>query len=176
MPLFTICNISLRCPKNVSVKFQLKMPHRSFIILFWKWLFWVKAETYGALYGTWWWEKFSVGGFFFFKCLPFPRKTFAFSRKDICVLSQTFCVPSKNFAFLRKTFAFSCKDICVLSPNQLSSDKLFLFTLQLSVFTARMFTMERFIEFYFELGLNSNSLQCLVQGMVLGHSETLTVA
>ncbi len=43
---------------------------------------------------------------------------------------------------------------CVLSQNQLSSDKLFLFTLQLAVVMARMFTMERFIEFYFELGLN----------------------
>ncbi len=29
------------------------------------------------------------------------------------------------FAFLRKTFAFSYKYICVLSQNQLSSDKLF---------------------------------------------------
>ncbi len=36
MPLFTICNISLRCPQNVSVKFQLKIPHRSFIISFCK--------------------------------------------------------------------------------------------------------------------------------------------
>jgi len=32
MPLFTRCNISLWCPQNVSVKFQLKIPHRSFII------------------------------------------------------------------------------------------------------------------------------------------------
>ncbi len=24
MPLFTICNISLKCPQNVCVKFQLK--------------------------------------------------------------------------------------------------------------------------------------------------------
>ncbi len=39
----------------------------------------------------------------------------------------------KCFAFSRKTFAFSRKDICVLSQNQLSSDKLFLFTLQLAV-------------------------------------------
>ncbi len=36
MPLFTRCNISLRCPQNVSVKFQLKIPHSSFIISFWK--------------------------------------------------------------------------------------------------------------------------------------------
>jgi len=28
---FTRCNISLWCPQNVSVKFQLKIPHRSFI-------------------------------------------------------------------------------------------------------------------------------------------------
>ncbi len=28
--------ISLRCPQNVSLKFQLKIPHRSFIISFWK--------------------------------------------------------------------------------------------------------------------------------------------
>ncbi len=26
MTLFTICNISLRCPQNVSVKFQLNIP------------------------------------------------------------------------------------------------------------------------------------------------------
>ncbi len=26
MPLFAICNISLRCPQNVSVMFQLKYP------------------------------------------------------------------------------------------------------------------------------------------------------
>ncbi len=52
-----------------------------------------------------------------------------------------------------KCFAFSRKDIYVLSQNQLSSDKLFLFTLQLAVVTASMFTMERFIGFYFELGL-----------------------
>ncbi len=35
-------------------------------------------------------------------------------------------IPSQNFAF-------SCKDICVLSKNQLSSHKHFLFTLQLVV-------------------------------------------
>ncbi len=32
MPLFTRCNIGLGCPQNVSVKFQTKMPQRSFII------------------------------------------------------------------------------------------------------------------------------------------------
>ncbi len=32
MPLFTRCNIGLGCPQNVSVKFQPKIPHRSFII------------------------------------------------------------------------------------------------------------------------------------------------
>ncbi len=37
------------------------------------------------------------------------------------------CVPSQN--------------VCVLSQNQVSSDKLFLFTLQLAVVTAPMFTM-----------------------------------
>ncbi len=35
MPLFTICDISLRCPQNVSVN----------IFSFWKCLFWVEAET-----------------------------------------------------------------------------------------------------------------------------------
>ncbi len=50
-----------------------------------------------------------------------------------------FCILSQNFF--------------ILPQNQLSSDKLFLFTLQLAVVTAHMFTMERFIEFYFELGL-----------------------
>ncbi len=34
-----------QCPQNVSVKFQLKIPHRSFIMIFWKCLFWVEAET-----------------------------------------------------------------------------------------------------------------------------------
>ncbi len=43
-PFYKI-DISLRCPQNVSVKFQLKIPHRSFIISFWKCLFWVEAET-----------------------------------------------------------------------------------------------------------------------------------
>ncbi len=32
MPLFTRCNIGLGCPQNVSVKFQPKLPNRSFII------------------------------------------------------------------------------------------------------------------------------------------------
>ncbi len=32
--------------------------------------------------------------------------------------------------------------------------KLYIFTLQLAVVTARMFTMELFIDFYFEFGLN----------------------
>ncbi len=53
----------------------------------------------------------------------------------------------------------SRKDICVLSQNQLSSDKLFLFTSQLAVVTACMFTMERFIEFCFELGLKYKEIQ-----------------
>ncbi len=62
----------------------------------------------------------------------FPRKTFAFSCRDICVLSQNFCVLLQRylrsltkllrslaeiFAFSHKTFAFSCRDICVLSQN-----------------------------------------------------------
>ncbi len=37
--------IEVKSPQNVSVKFQLKMPHRSLIISFWKCLFWVEAET-----------------------------------------------------------------------------------------------------------------------------------
>ncbi len=45
MPLFTICNISLRCPQNVSVTFRLKIPHSSFLISFSKCLFWMEAET-----------------------------------------------------------------------------------------------------------------------------------
>ncbi len=48
----------------------------------------------------------------------------------------------------------SLKKLCILSQNQLSSDILYMFTLQLAVVTARMFIMERFIEFYFEIGLN----------------------
>ncbi len=34
MPLFTIRNLSLRCPRNVSVKFQFKIPHRSVLYNF----------------------------------------------------------------------------------------------------------------------------------------------
>ncbi len=40
MPLFTRCNIGLGCPRNVSVKFQLKVPNRSFIITAGKCHFW----------------------------------------------------------------------------------------------------------------------------------------
>ncbi len=32
MPLFTRCNIGLGCPQNVTMKFQPKIPHISFII------------------------------------------------------------------------------------------------------------------------------------------------
>ncbi len=32
MPILTRCNIGLGCPQNVSVKFQLKIPNRLFII------------------------------------------------------------------------------------------------------------------------------------------------
>ncbi len=39
MPLFPKCNTSLRCPEKV------KILHRSFIISFWKCLFWVESET-----------------------------------------------------------------------------------------------------------------------------------
>ncbi len=49
-----------------------------------------------------------------------------------------------------------------LSQNQLSSDNLFLFTLQLAVITARMFTMEWFIQFCFELGLNKVIVQSVL--------------
>ncbi len=44
MPLFPRCNINLRCFQNVSVTFQLKIPHISFIISFWKCLFWVEVS------------------------------------------------------------------------------------------------------------------------------------
>ncbi len=65
----------------------------------------------------------------------FKNKSFAFSRK--------------TFVFPHKTFALSRKDIRGPSQNQLSLDKLFLFTLQLAVVhTARMFTMERFIDLF----------------------------
>ncbi len=64
--------------------------------------------------------------------------------------------------FLAKLLRSLAKIFCALSQNQLSLDKLFLFTLQLAVVTACMFTMERFIEFCFELRLNK-----VVQGTVL---------
>ncbi len=40
MTLFKRCNIGLGCPQNVSVKFQPKIPHRSFIITAGKSHFW----------------------------------------------------------------------------------------------------------------------------------------
>ncbi len=40
MPLFTRCNIGLGCPQIVSVNFQAKIPHRSFIITAGKYHFW----------------------------------------------------------------------------------------------------------------------------------------
>ncbi len=40
MPPFTRCNIALGCPQNVSVKFQLKIPHRAFILTSGKCHFW----------------------------------------------------------------------------------------------------------------------------------------
>ncbi len=62
------------------------------------------------------------------------------------VLSKQFCVLLAKFAILLANTS------CSLS-QQLSS-----VTLQLGVVhTARMFTMERFIEFYFELGLKKYS-------------------
>ncbi len=68
-----------------------------------------------------------------------------------------FCVLSKRLRYLEK--------LCVLSQNQLSSDKLFLFTLQLAVVTARIFTMERFVEFYFELGPKYKAIQSVLSTM-----------
>ncbi len=47
MPLFTRCNIGLGCPHNVSVKFQPKIPNRSFIVTAGKFKFQKKAfEVY----------------------------------------------------------------------------------------------------------------------------------
>ncbi len=46
MPLFTRCNIGLGCPENVSVKFQAKIPHRSFIITTGKCHFWGDFGVY----------------------------------------------------------------------------------------------------------------------------------
>ncbi len=67
---------------------------------------------------------------------------------------------AKIFAFPGKTFAFPRKDICVLSQNQLSSDCL-LYSLQWFI-QLHMFTMERFIEFYFELGLKYKEIQSVL--------------
>ncbi len=49
MPLFTWCNIGLGCPQNVSVKFQLKIPHRSFIITSGKYHFWGMSKKRDVL-------------------------------------------------------------------------------------------------------------------------------
>ncbi len=40
MPVFTRCNIDFECPQNVPVKFQPKIPNRSFIITAVKCHFW----------------------------------------------------------------------------------------------------------------------------------------
>ncbi len=58
-----------------------------------------------------------------------------------------------------KRFAFPRETLCSLAkPVEFE-----LFTLQLAVVhTARMFTMERFIEFYFELGLKYKEIQSVL--------------
>ncbi len=59
-------------------------------------------------------------------------KNFGVSGKNLgCKYKMSKIMP----AFTRKTFVFSRKYVCVLSQNQLSSDKLFLFTLQLAAVT-----------------------------------------
>ncbi len=77
----------------------------------------------------WWEDKIFV------KCFVFPQETFVFS--------------GKTFAFSHKTFALSRKDICILSQNQFGQTLPVYFT----ACKFHMFTMERFIPFYFELGL-----------------------
>ncbi len=49
MPLFTRCNIGLGCPQNMSVKFQPKIPNRSFILTAGKCHFWGVSKKRAVL-------------------------------------------------------------------------------------------------------------------------------
>ncbi len=62
------------------------------------------------------WVEKNWGGrkTFFFKCFAFSRKTFAFPQ-------ETLCSRSKLLRSLTKIFAFSRKDICILSQRYLRS-------------------------------------------------------
>ncbi len=105
MPIFTIRNISLRCLQNVSEKFQLKISHRSFIISFWKCLFWVKAETHcfrACLFKCKW------------AAAPHP-----FSRIGPCLYSSYLGYSAKKHLFL---FWLSCLSLksCILNHISLN--------------------------------------------------------
>ncbi len=97
--------VSLRCPQNVSEKFQLKISHRSFIISFWKCLFWVKAETHcfrACLFKCKW------------AAAPHP-----FSRIGPCVYSSYLGYSAKKHLFL---FWLSCLSLksCILNHISLN--------------------------------------------------------
>ncbi len=105
MPIFTRCNINLRSPQNVSVKFQLEIPHQSFIIAFRKCLFWVKAETH--YFCAW-----------LFKCkwATAPRPLFQNRAVPTAPNSDTL---SKNICLILIIMCISLKS-CVLKPYQLT--------------------------------------------------------
>ncbi len=89
------------------------------------------------------------------------HKTFAFPREALCSLAKILRSLTKIFAFPHKTFAFSRQERSLTKLlHSLAKSVEFGQTLpvyftacKLVVHTARTFTMERFIEFYFKLGL-----------------------
>ncbi len=94
------------------------------------------------------WKKFGVRGKSIFQIFCVLSQNILRSlAKLLRSLAKTFAFPRKNLRSLAK--------ICILSQNQLSSDCL-LYSLEWFI-QLRMFTMERFIEFYFELGLKKYS-------------------
>ncbi len=79
-------------------------------------------------------------------CIPSQRYLCSLA-KPLCSLAKLVYSLAKIFTFPRKTFAFSRKtEFGQTLPVYFTACKLV-------VHTARTFTMERFIEFYFKLGL-----------------------
>ncbi len=84
---------------------------------------------------------------------------FAFSSKSFALPQETLWSLAKIFAFSRKTFSFLRKNTSCL-----------LYSLEWFI-QLNMFTMERFIEFHFELGLKYKEIQSVLSSRHgLGHS------
>ncbi len=71
-----------------------------------------------------------------------------------CILSQNFCVPWRNF------FVFSQKYLRSLTSPVEFGQTLPVYSSQ--GFQLRIFTMERFLEFYIELGLTYKEIQSML--------------